>query len=55
MKVLQGNLLAGIAALPPLAEPGAENIRQVCVARLVASPQPSLEYLLLLLFVLRAG
>lgn len=48
-------LLAGIQDLPPLAEPGADDIRQVCVARLAASPEPPLDYLLLLLFVLRAG
>ncbi|RLT45569.1 MAG: hypothetical protein DWI57_00355 [Chloroflexi bacterium] len=48
-------LLAGIASLPPLAEAGADDIRRVCVARLAVSPEPPIDYLLLLLFVLRAG
>ena len=34
---------------------GADDIRRVCVARLAASPEPPLDYLLLLLFVLRVG
>jgi MHS family proline/betaine transporter-like MFS transporter len=49
------HLLAGIASLPPLAEPGADDIRRVCAAHLSASPEPPIDYLLLLLFVLRAG
>ncbi|MFZ1755621.1 MAG: MFS transporter [Caldilineaceae bacterium] len=48
-------LLAGIDSLPPLAEPGADDIRQACAAYLTDSPEVSVEYLLLLLFVLRAG
>ena len=65
MDVGSEQLLAGIEALPPLAETGAESIRRVCAAHLAAahlvaahlatSPEPPLDYLLLLLFVLRAG
>lgn len=48
-------LLAAIESLPPLAEPGADEIRRFCAARLAAVPEPPVDYLLLLLFVLRAG
>lgn len=49
------HLLAAIETLPPLAEAGAEEIRRFCAARIAASPQPPIDFLLLLLFVLRAG
>ncbi len=49
------HLLAGIERVSPLAEPGAEEIRHFCTARLVGSQNPATEYLLLLLFVLAAG
>ncbi len=48
-------LLAAIEALPPLTEPGADEIRRFCAQRLGDSQEPALDYLLLLLFVLRAG
>lgn len=48
-------LLAAMETLPPLPKPGADEIRHFCAARIGASPEPPVDYLLLLLFVLRAG